>query len=134
MTFDDKNLEDLPAELVAQLRAADESPALIAAKVDRSIARLASEHFELRSVTVQKRSPVWFAIAASVLLAVLILPVARQVDDGVLVLYQDVDRSGQIDIADVLALARDGRRSISAAELDEFAMQVVSLHEEVDAS
>ena len=39
--------------------------------------------------------------------------------------YADVDNSGRVDIADVLALARAG--AASPAELDAFARRVVSL-------
>ena len=42
-------------------------------------------------------------------------------------LYADVDGSGRIDIADVLALARADGPDVTQADLDAFAMRVVSL-------
>ena len=130
---EDDNLEGLPDELVAELKKADKPGALITAKVDRSVLNLAREQFESRPEKRRRVAPAWYAVAATVLLAVLVLPMASRfgtVDDG---LYADVDNSGQIDIADVLTLARrDGE--VTQAELDAFAMRVVSLADTGDTS
>ncbi|RZV37405.1 MAG: hypothetical protein EX272_05490 [Chromatiales bacterium] len=130
---EDDNLEALPDELVAELKKADKPGALITAKVDRSIADLAREQFESRPEKRRRVAPAWYAVAATVLLAVLVLPISSRfgtVDDG---LYADVDNSGQIDIADVMTLARrDGE--VTQAELDAFAMQIVSLADTGDTS
>ena len=124
---EDDNLEALPDELVAELKKADKPGALITAKVDRSLANLAREQFETRLEKRRRVAPAWYAVAATVLLVVLVLPFTSRfgtVDDG---LYADVDNSGQIDIADVLTLARRGGGEVTQAELDAFAMKVVSL-------
>jgi len=124
---DDDKLEELPDELVAELKKADKPHSLITAKVDRSIASLAREQFESRPEKRRRVTPAWYAVAATLLLAVLVVPLSNRFgtfDDG---LYADVDNSGQIDIADVLTLARRSDGEVSQAELDAFAMKVVSL-------
>lgn len=127
-------LEDLPDELVAELKKADKPGSVITAKADRSIARLAREQFDSLPEKRRRVAPAWYAVAASVLLAVLVLPLTNRPstsDDG---LYTDVDSSGQIDIADVLTLARRSDGKLSQAELDAFAMKIVSLADTGDSS
>ena len=124
---EEDNLENLPDELVAELKKADKPGSLITAKVDRSIANLAREQFESRPEKRRRVAPAWYAVAATVVLAVLVLPLTNRLgtsDDG---LYADVDNSGQIDIADVLTLARRNTGEVSQAELDAFAMKIVTL-------
>lgn len=131
---DEDNLEGLPDELVAELKKADKPGSLITAKVDRSIANLAREQFESRPEKRRRMAPAWYAVAATVLLAVLVLPVTNRLvmdDDG---LYTDVDNSGQIDIADVLTLARRSDGKITQEQLDAFAMRIVSLAESGETS
>ena len=131
---EDDKLEGLPDELVAELKKADKPGALITAKVDRSVLNLAREQFESRPEKRRGIAPAWYAVAATVLLAVLVVPLSNRfgtVDDG---LYTDVDNSGQIDIADVLTLARRADGEVTQAELDAFAMKVVSLADTGDTS
>ena len=131
---EEDNLEELPDKLVAELKKADKPRSLITAKVDRSIANLAREQFESRPEKRRRVGPAWYAVAATVLLAVLVLPLTSRFgtdDDG---LYADVDNSGQIDIADVLTLARRSDGEVTQAELDAFAMKVVSLADAGDSS
>ena len=131
---EDNNLEGLPDELVAELKKADKPGPLITAKVDRSLADLARAQFASRPERRRRVAPAWYAVAATVLLAVLVLPMTSRfgtVDDG---LYADVDNSGQIDIADVFTLARRGDGEVTQAELDAFAMQIVSLSETGETS
>lgn len=131
---EEDNLDGLPDELVAELKTADKLGPLITAKVDRSIANLAREQFAARPERRRRVAPAWYAVAATVVLAVLVLPFSNRLgtDDGAL--YADVDHSGQIDIADVLTLARRSDGKVSQAELDAFAMKVVSLTDTGDAS
>ncbi len=69
------------------------------------------------------RPGAWAAAAASAVLAVgLTTSYLPDRDRGPI--YADIDGSGQIDIADVLALAREG---VPQAELDAFARRVVAL-------
>ena len=131
---EEDKLEGLPDELVAELKKADKPGSLITAKVDRTIASLAREQFASRPEKRRRIAPAWYAVAATVLLAVLVLPLSSRFgtdDDG---LYADVDNSGQIDIADVLTLARRGDGEVTQAELDAFAMKIVSLADAGDTS
>ena len=124
--------EQLPESLIGELRRADKPEPLISARVDRTIAELAREYFSSRPGRRRLRTPVWYAAAASVVLALSVLQIQFRPDTGSTVHYVDVDRSGQIDIADVLALARRDADSVTQAELDAFAMQLVSLSNEGD--
>jgi hypothetical protein len=130
----DETFEDLPPAFVERLKAADRPLPLVTARVDRALSEAARARFAGRG----RRQPRWrgaagIAAAASVLLAVLALQwpwPAAQRDT----LHADVDGSGRIDIADVLALAREpGGRS--QKELDAFAYRIVSLeHRPGDAT
>lgn len=119
--------EELPQFLVEELKSADRPVPTITARVDREISEMARTHFASRQRPVPTRRPAWVAVAATVLIAVLVLQLRVPEPDRSSV-YADIDRSGRIDIADVLALARTqppGERS--RAELDAFAYRVVSL-------
>lgn len=122
--IDDNDLPDLPDELVDALR---EDPApLITSRVDRELEVLAHRAFRARKAAkpVRKhRLTRWAAIAASLIAAVIVISDKR----APRALYADHDNSGQIDIADVLAVAREGYEE---AQLEAFAMQVVSLDED----
>lgn len=122
--IDNDDLPELPDELVEALKE-DPTP-LITSRVDRAIEAQARRAFKSRKAArpVRKhRITRWAAIAASVVAAVIVIGDMRQTRT----LYADHDDSGQIDIADVLALAREG---YDEAQLDAFAMQIVSLDED----
>lgn len=131
---EENNLEELPDELLAELEKADKPGSLITAKADRIVANLAREQFATRPDKRRRITPAWYAVAATVVLAVLVLPLTNRLGTNDGSLYSDVDNSGQIDIADVLTLARRGDGKVSQAELDAFAMKVVSLDDAGDAS
>ena len=121
------NDEDLAEELIAALKAADEAPLVITARVDRALADRATAHFRSRRSTWRRQGG-WVALAASVaLVAALVVQFGSPVFREETSLYADVDGSGRIDIADVLAVARTEGSRISQAELDAFAMRVVAL-------
>ncbi len=125
MTNQQKPDFDLPDGLVDRLKQADQAPAVITAKVDRAVSAMTSEQFSTRPGR-RISAPVWLSAAASVALAVFIVQMqAPAPSEGVL--YSDVDGSGQIDIADVMAMAMREQDDVSAAELEAFAMQVVAL-------
>ena len=128
------DIETLPDDLLIELRKADKPGSLITASVDRSIAKLAHEQFSSRPERRRQAAPVWLAVAATLLLAVFILPLPNRPESGGVDLYGDVDNSGQVDIADVLALARRTDGKPTQAELDAFAMRIVSLADSGDAS
>ena len=122
--IDNDDLPELPDELIEALK---EDPApLITSRVDRALEAQARRAFKSRRVRkpIRKhRATRWAAIAASVVAAVVVIGDMRQPRT----LYADHDNSGQIDIADVLAVAREG---YDEAQLEAFAMQIVSLDED----
>ena len=125
---------DLPANLIVELKRADRSVALITSRVDLQISQMAQAQFSTRGQPVWRSRPVWAAIAASVLIMVFVVE-SQLTFEVAKPIYADIDGSGRIDIADVLALARtrDSGES-SQAEIDAFASQVVSLRPSGDAS
>lgn len=138
MEQENQQLEDLPQSLIDELRALDKPATLITSRVDRELANLAENQFSVRRRPSWTRGPAWGAIAATVLLAILIAQFSGTrllqpgADDST---YADVDGSGRVDIADVLALARDKERDqITQAEIDAFAQRIVSLGSGSDAS
>lgn len=124
MAHDDAQEDDLPPGLAEALKAADEPLPLVTARVDRELAALAEAQFRTRRRPGVRRAA-WAALAAAVLVAVLVVPRQQPAPEppGV---YADVDGSGSVDIADVLALARS-KEAPSQAQLDAFARRVVSL-------
>ena len=116
----------LPQPLIDELRRLDRAPDVITARVDRTVAATAREHFSVRGAPRWRRHGAWGAMAACAVLAVA-LAIGRQALDGEPALYSDVDGSGRIDIADVLALARSGS-GVDEADLDAFAWRVVALN------
>lgn len=131
MTAEIEQDEQLPEALVEELKRVDAAPAVITARVDRALGDMAQAHFSSRRVR-QWRHPAWGAAAACVLLAAL-FTTNRLEDEVVTSGYADmadmanmadVDGSGAIDIADVLALARQG---VDQGDLDAFAFRLVSL-------
>lgn len=122
--IDDDDLPGLPDQLVEALK--EDSTPLITSRVDRAIERRARRAFKSRKAAKPARRyrvTRWAAIAASVIAAVVVIGDMRKPHP----LYADHDNSGQIDIADVLAVAREGH---DEAELDAFAIRIVSLDED----
>lgn len=121
-TNNNDDLPELPDELVEALKE-DPTP-LITARVDREIEARARRAFRSRKAPARKHRPTrWAAIAASIVATVFIVGDLQTPRT----LYADHDSSGQIDIADVLAVAREG---YTQGQLDAFAMQVVALDED----
>ncbi|MDE0659059.1 MAG: hypothetical protein OXI79_05345 [Gammaproteobacteria bacterium] len=121
------NSEELPEGLIRALKAADAAPPVITAKVDRALADMAARHFGSRRGT-WKRHGGWALAASVALVAVLAVQMTGPPTGDADVLYADVDGSGRVDIADVLALARAERAGVAQADLDAFAMRVVALN------
>ena len=117
----------LPEELVEALKDSERPVALITARVDREIDALASAHFADRRQR-RRNWPAW-AAAASVLLAVVLSTTYNSEAPAPVALYTDIDGSGSIDIADVLAAAHSGQ-GFTQEELDAFAMSLVALGED----
>ena len=134
MTHEKDQSDRLPESLVAELKQADEPGPLITARVDRTVADLARRQFASRPDRRRRAAPMWLAAAATVVLAVFVLQTQYGPQQDVTELYTDVDDSGQIDIADVLVLARGNKGTLTQAELDAFAMRVVSLADDGDTT
>lgn len=135
MEHENIQIEDLPQTLIDELKVAEKKVPLITASVDRRISDAAKEQFKRRRQPPWKSRPAWVAIAATLLIAVMVVQFGGINTAPLETIYADVDGSGQIDIADVLALARTrDPEQITQAELDEFAMRIVSLSSGGDAS
>ena len=118
--------DHLPQPLRDELKRLDRAPDVITARVDRAVAKAARDHFSARGIPRWRHQGAWGAVAACAVLAVA-LTVGREALDRDPALYSDVDGSGRIDIADVLALARSGS-GIDQADLEAFAWHVVALN------
>ena len=135
MQQEEEQFDDLPTELIGDLKAADQRLPLITARVDREILQMAQAQFGQRRAPVWRSRPAWAAVAATVLIAITVVSIRNTLIDEPAAVYADIDRSGRIDIADVLALARAaGSRQSTQAEIDALAMQIVSLNLVGDAS
>lgn len=134
MAPENETPENLPSRLIDAMKSADRPVPLITARVDREMTAQARTHFAARRQARPRVRPAWLAVAASLVVAVIVV----QVQDGGApdgdAVYADVDQSGRIDIADVLALARSADAGMqSQASLDAFAMRIVSLKPGSDA-
>lgn len=119
----DEPLTGLPADWIDALNRADRAPAVVTRTVDRALGAAVEAQFAARRARPAWRHPGgWAALAAS--LALVSVVTVRWGGGGEPV-YADVDASGRIDIADVLALARTGKAS--PRELETFARRVVAL-------
>ena len=124
MTVTNETDEQLPDALIDELKRIDQAPAMITSRVDRTLSAMAHAHFLSRQERGGRRRA-WGAAAACVLIAVL-FTTTRLEEQGNPPMYADMDGSGTIDIADVLALARTGQ-SVDQGVLDAFAYRLVSL-------
>lgn len=135
MSTGKEQFDDLPQPVIEGLKSADRPVPVITARVDREISEMAQRHFSTRRQPARVPRPAWAAIAATVLIAVLVLQLPIPSGRDQEPVYADIDQSGRIDIADVLALARaqdPGERS--QARLDAFASRIVSLDPAGDRS
>lgn len=135
MAPEKERFDDLPQSLIEGLKSADRPVPVITARVDREISEMARTYFSTRRQPARVPRSAWAAIAATVLIAAFVLQWRVPGTRDQSAVYADIDRSGRIDIADVLALARaqePGGRS--QAELDAFASRIVSLKPVGDAS
>ena len=131
-----QNESSLPQALIDELKEADRQLPIITSRVDREILAMAAAQFEQRRPALWKSRPAWAAAAAMALVAVFVVNSLQRPALVETAVYADVDNSGSIDIADVLALARSAEQTgkLSQAEIDAFAMQIVSLNPVGDAS
>ena len=125
MTGANEQNERLPKALIDEMKRIDRAPEVITSRVDRTLASMAHAQFAPRRIPRWQPQGAWRAAAACVLVVVLFATnhLSEQDDTAV---YADIDGSGQIDIADVLALARAQDR-VDQADLDAFAFRLVAL-------
>ena len=125
MTGTHEQDERLPEALVSELKRIDRAPEVITSRVDRALANMARAQFAHRRMPRWQRQRAW-GIAASCVLAVSLFATYRLSEQADTSMYADIDGSGHIDIADVLALARAGE-GVDQADLDAFAFHLVAL-------
>ena len=116
---------NLPQPMIDELKRLDRAPDVITVRVDRAVAGMALDHFAGRRAPRWQRYGAWGAVAACAVLVVA-LTTGRHAIERESGIFSDIDGSGRIDIADVLALARSGD-GIAQADLDAFALRVVAL-------
>ena len=126
MTGANEQHERLPGALVEALTRLDRAPEVITSRVDRSLAGLAHVQFAPRRIPRWQPRSAWRAAAAACVLVVVLFTANQLWEQDDTSLYADIDGSGQIDIADVLALAR-AEDGVNQAELDAFAYRLVAL-------
>ncbi len=126
MTGPDEQDAQLPKDLIDELKRIDRAPAVITSRVDRSLATMARAHFAPLGVPRWQSPGAWSVAAAACVLAVALVTTNRLSDQVDTSIYADIDGSGQIDIADVLALARTGQ-GVDQTALDAFAFRLVAL-------
>jgi hypothetical protein len=135
MEQENNNIEELPAALIDELKTRDRGVTVLTARTDREIEAMAAAQFSTRPGKRRIPRPAWAALAASVLIAVLVLGPDSIENDGEQAVLADLDGSGRIDIADVLYLARQsGSEQVSEQDIDAMAMQIVSLASWEDTS
>ncbi len=152
---ENENLEQLPEAIIDRLRGEEQSISIISPKIDQIILAEAKSHFAAREPAKSRTltRPAWAAIAASTVLAILVMSefyIEQSVDISGFMdtsrfldplpapgFFADVDNSGRLDIVDVLALARrhEGNpAAVSQAQIDALMMKIVSLSENGDTS
>ena len=129
MTGANEHNEHLPKALIDELKAIDRAPEVITSRVDRNLASLAQAQFAPRHLPRWQPQSAWRTAAAACVLVVVLFSANHLWDQDGRPIYTDIDGSGQIDIADVLALARTGD-GVDQADLDAFAYRVVALDQE----
>ena len=126
MTGANEHNERLPEALVEELKHIDRAPEVITSWVDRSLASMAHTQFAQRRIPRWQPQGAWRAVAAACVLVAVLFTTNHLWEQDDTSIYADIDGSGQIDIADVLALAR-AEDGVDQADLDAFAYRLVAL-------
>ncbi len=126
MTGANEHNERLPEALVDKLKRIDRAPEVITSRVDRSLTSMAHDQFAPRRIPRWQPQGAWRAVAAACVLVVVLFTTNHLWEQDDTSIYADVDGSGQIDIADVLALART-QDGVNQADIDAFAYRLVAL-------
>jgi len=131
--FSEPNDPQVPVELANLLKRHANQVAPLTRQVDAQIAQAARQQFQTPVQAASRGSIIGLASAAAVALAttlVVLLPQnsgeqATAAADANTILLTDLNQSGQIDIADLLILAKTQR--LSQRELDTQAHKLVQL-------
>ena len=126
MTGVNEQDERLPEALVDELKRIDRAPEVITSRVDRSLASMAHAQFAQRRIPRWQPQGAWRAAAAACVLVVVLFTTNHLWEQDDTSLYADIDGSGRIDIADVLALAR-AEDGVNQADIDAYAYHLVAL-------
>ena len=126
MTGVNEQDERLPDTLVEELKRIDRAPEVITSRVDRSLASMAHAQFAQRRIPCWQPQGTWRAAAAACVLVVVLFTTNHLWEHDDASIYADIDGSGQVDIADVLALAR-AEDVVNQADIDAFAYRLVAL-------
>ena len=123
---------ELPAELIEDLARLDKSLAVMTPAVDRRLAEAARAQFGARPES-RRMTPRRWAFAGSLAAGLSIAAVLWLPEGGVdpTLLADDIDGSGVVDIRDAFALARmagEDRTPAAQERIDALAMRVVALH------
>ena len=123
---------ELPAELIEDLARLDKSLAVMTPAVDRRLAEAARAQFGARPER-RRMTPRRWAFAGSLAAGLSVAAVLWLPEDGVdpTLLADDIDGSGVVDIRDAFALARmagEDRTPAAQERIDALAMRVVALH------
>ena len=133
MADDKPELDELPDALIDALRHADRAPPLITTSVDRQVSQAARAQFRSREPVPRWQLPATGAVAAGLLIAALVAMFETPSISDTVPVYADVDQSGRIDIADVMAYARkSGSEPGAEARIRSFAARIVSLNPRSD--
>ena len=99
---------------------------MITSRVDRNLVSRAHAQFAPRRIPRWQPRGAWRAAAAACVLVVVLFTTNYLWKQDDTPIYADIDGSGQIDIADVLALART-QDGVNQADIDAFAYRLVAL-------
>lgn len=112
---------ELPDAVAKRLAERDRVVGIVAPETDRAVRALAEAHFASRTAMPERRAGrrwhVPAALAAGIVFALLMLRPA-EIFRSAPGIQDDVDGSGQVDILDVLALARMTADDMHAHQLD----------------
>lgn len=128
MSQQDQQLTSLPKALTKHLKGDDSVVAFIPRRVDDAVLAEAADSFKDRSQPEKKRRLLPFAAAATVLLAIIAGQTFFAPNTDVM-LSDDIDGSGEVDVLDAFALARLQKTddSITEHRIEALLARIVSL-------
>ncbi len=127
-----QEFDQLPPTIAERLSRADWSVSMVTPTADRAILEQADAHFSSRSeqLTRWRYWAVPSAVAATVVLALLLVQPTGIFQRDPAANADDIDGSGQVDILDVFALAQlqaDNVGQVTQEDIDMLAARIVSV-------